>query len=115
VNRLPGLLHLVSNNGIAGNEEQPCHWLSRSAPFDSFTGLQQLVGKCRLGGNVAMGGHVALNRPVYDAYRSGEENDGVSGRAAAQPLLEADDRVRWNHVFGAYFLVLKIGERRGYR
>jgi hypothetical protein len=34
----------------------------------------------------------------------------VSGRAAAQPLLEADDLVRWNHVFGAYFLVLKIGE-----
>ena len=34
----------------------------------------------------------------------------MSGRIAAQPLLEADDLVRWDYVFSPYFLVLTIAE-----
>jgi len=34
----------------------------------------------------------------------------VSSGIAAQPLLEANDLVRWNHVFGAYFLMRAIAE-----
>jgi len=45
--------------------------------------------------------HVTLRCPAHNPPRRGEENDGVPGGVAAQPLLEADDLVRRNHVFGA--------------
>ena len=34
----------------------------------------------------------------------------MSSGIAAQPLLEADDLVRWDYVFSPYFLVLTIAE-----